>query len=400
MEIYEPAEDSYLLQKVVREYANGRVLDIGTGSGIQALTALESSRVRDVLAVDINQNAVTKLKEKVQSGRLRKLRVQESNLFSRVEGKFNTIIFNPPYLPQDEGIEDVALYGGKKGWEVSAKFFSKVSKHLISDGQILFLFSTLTNKEKIEELIGHNLLEFEEVASKKIAFEKLYVYRITKSALLRELEGKLLENVCYFTQGKRGIIYTALLDKNKNIKTHLPSKKNIVKVGIKATRPGSKAEGRIKHEAGWLRRLNKKGIGPRLLFSGEDYFVYPFIEGEFILDWIPGHTKTEILSVLQDVLEQCYTLDSLNVTKEEMHHPQKHILIDPSGKAWLLDFERCVETEKPKNVTQFIEFICRMNKELKKKEISIGVSSLRELAAEYKSTFSRESFADIKRSLQ
>jgi methylase of polypeptide subunit release factors len=46
MAIYEPQEDSFLLQKVLKEYAFGRVLDMGTGSGIQALTAMRFPNVR------------------------------------------------------------------------------------------------------------------------------------------------------------------------------------------------------------------------------------------------------------------------------------------------------------------------------------------------------------------
>ena len=119
MDIYLPAEDSYLLQKFVRRFAVGRVLDMGTGSGIQALTAIEVPSVREVLAIDINPRAVEELKKEIEKRKLRKIKAVESDLFELVEGFFNLIIFNPPYLPQDKGIEDVALYGGKKGWEIS-----------------------------------------------------------------------------------------------------------------------------------------------------------------------------------------------------------------------------------------------------------------------------------------
>ena len=170
MDIYEPAEDSYLLQKEVQAHAEGRVLDLGTGSGIQGLAAIKSPRVREVLSVDINENAISELQKIIRQQKLRKIKVLKSNLFENITGKFNTIIFNPPYLPQDEGIEDAALYGGKKGWEVSEQFFHKASSHLIPNGNILFLFSTLTNKEKVEEIIGHHLFQFKELSS-----EKMYV---------------------------------------------------------------------------------------------------------------------------------------------------------------------------------------------------------------------------------
>ena len=78
-----------------------------------------------------------------------------------------------------------------------------------------------------------------------------------------------------------------------------------------------------------------------------------------------------------------------------MHHPQKHILINERNEPVLLDFERCHQTEKPGNVTQFIEFICRVEKELAKKFFKIEVNKLRELAKEYKDSYANEVFNEI-----
>ena len=56
--IYEPAEDSYLLVEEVRKRARGKkVLDVGTGSGIQARAAY-SAGAREVLAVDIDLSLI------------------------------------------------------------------------------------------------------------------------------------------------------------------------------------------------------------------------------------------------------------------------------------------------------------------------------------------------------
>ena len=389
MEIYQPAEDSYLLQKYVKKYSFGRVLDLGTGSGIQAITAAKCKNVREIIAVDINQKAVKELAEK----RLKKIQAQKSDLFSNVKDKFDTIIFNPPYLPQDKGIEDPALYGGKHGWEISEKFFNHVSRFLVPNGKILFLFSSLTNKEKIEEVISKNLLEFKELDKEKLPmFETLYVYLIEKSKVLRELERKGVEEIKYLTHGKRGNIFTGISDKSKRVKTHF-AKKEIVKVGIKIKRKESSAIERMKNEAKWLNVLNQKNIGPKFLFSGEDYLVYKFVEGEFILDWIRDNKKTDIKKVLISVLKQCYTLDQLDVNKEEMHHPLKHIVVDKFDKPVLLDFERCSKTDKPKNVTQFVEFICRIKEEMK--SFKINVDRLRNLAKEYKKNINPETFKNI-----
>ncbi|MBU0456609.1 MAG: methyltransferase [Nanoarchaeota archaeon] len=397
--MYQPAEDSYLLQKFVRKYAFGRVLDIGTGSGIQALTAIENPNVKEVIAVDINENVVNRLNDEIKEKKLRKINVLQSDLFENVEGYFNLIIFNPPYLPQDKGIEDVSLYGGKRGWEISERFFNHISKYLFPDGKILFLFSSLTNRTKIEEIINNNLLEYKEIGKEKLAFEELFVYEIFKTPLLRELERKGIENIHYFTQGKRGVIFTGVLDKSKLIKTHFPSKKNLIKVAIKIKRKESKALERIKNEVNWLKVLNNENIGPRLLFYDKEYFVYGFVEGKFILDWIKDNGKEEIKKILIQILEQCFVMDILKVNKEEMHHPLKHIVIDRNNKSVLLDFERCNKTEKPKNVTQFIEFIFRVKKELGAKQIGVDEGDLRKLSMDYKNTYNDITFKNIIKAL-
>src|SRR3989344_1591842 len=214
MDIYQPAEDSYLLQKAVRSYAEGRVLDLGTGSGIQALTAVKVSAVREVVAVDINEEVVTQLQQKIKQEKLRKISAAVSDIFSNVHSQFNLIIVNPPYLPQDKGVEDKAIYGGKKGWEYIERFFASVSSYLFGDGKILLLFSSLTKKEKVEEIIGRYLFQFQEVEKEKMAFEELYVYVIEKNPLLRELESKGIEQVHYFTHGKRGNIYVGYFNRH------------------------------------------------------------------------------------------------------------------------------------------------------------------------------------------
>ena len=395
MDIYQPAEDSYLLQKYVRRYATGRVLDIGTGSGIQALTAIEVPSVREAVAVDINLNAVEALKREIEKRKLRKIKVLQGDLFNQAEGSFNVVIFNPPYLPQDKGIEDSALYGGKKGWEISERFFKSVSSHMFPEGTVLFLFSSLTNKQKIEEILEHNLLQWEELGEEKIAFETLYVYKITKTPLLRQLEGKLLRNVHYFAEGKRGIIYTAQSDQNQLIKKQVPVKRRTIIVAIKVKKKESKSADAIASEVFWLKALNERAIGPRMLFSGEEYVAYEFVEGEYIEEWLPKASKDDMQKVLKVVFQQCYVMDKLNVNKEEMHHPLKHIIVDINLNATLIDFERCYETEKPHNVTQFADFVGKHRPTLVKKGFTFTLKELREAAAEYKEKYDAKEFEKI-----
>src|SRR3989338_4349986 len=151
-EVYEPQEDSFLLAEQVKKYAKGNVLDMGTGSGIQAITAAKCVNVKAVTAVDVNPSAVKMANANALKGGVRNIEFLESNIFSALNGrKFDTIIFNPPYLPADIMAKDVALDGGKKGYEVLGKFIEGVNDFLKEDGIVLFIFSSLTNKKKIDE---------------------------------------------------------------------------------------------------------------------------------------------------------------------------------------------------------------------------------------------------------
>jgi release factor glutamine methyltransferase len=172
-DVYEPREDSLLLEKYVRKFARGNVLDMGTGSGIQAIAAAE--RATSVVAVDINQDAIEACKRDV----CEKIIFLKSDLFSALEGKtFDTIIFNAPYLPDDESYKDVALDGGKIGYEVIERFLKDAKRFLTMDGLILLVFSSFTDKTKVDALIRMNGFEFNELERIHVMFEDIYCYKL------------------------------------------------------------------------------------------------------------------------------------------------------------------------------------------------------------------------------
>jgi release factor glutamine methyltransferase len=179
--IYSPAEDSFLLAKEVEKYAFGRVLDMATGSGIQAEKASNSVAVKSVLAADIAEDSV----EYVNSLGLNNTKAIKSDLFSDVFGKYDTIIFNPPYLPQDEREDaESALIttGGLHGHELVERFLDSASLYLSNKGIILMVFSSLTGKEKVEEIIQQKGFIGIPLSSQKISFEELYVYMVKRNS--------------------------------------------------------------------------------------------------------------------------------------------------------------------------------------------------------------------------
>jgi len=175
--VYAPREDSKLLAEQVEKYAHGNVLDMGTGSGIQAVVAARKKEVKNILAADINPLAIEEAKKKIIN---KKIKWVISDLFRNVGGMFDTIIFNPPYLPEDIRVKDLALDGGKKGYEIIERFLNSVNRFLKPKGIILLVFSSLTKREKVDSFIKKNNLKYKLLATKHIFFEDMYVYRIGK----------------------------------------------------------------------------------------------------------------------------------------------------------------------------------------------------------------------------
>ncbi|MBI2138694.1 methyltransferase [Candidatus Woesearchaeota archaeon] len=184
MGVYEPREDSFLLQKFVKKFAKGYVLDMGTGSGILAEEAAQSKKVVKVFGVDINEEAIVHC---IRNQKSKKIIFAKSNLFSLFRDykpyrdiKFDLVIFNPPYLPSDDKAPDTALDGGNEGYELICRFLHESERWLRPNGKILLLFSSFTGKEKLDSFLGRNFWEFKELAREHIWFEDLTVYAVSR----------------------------------------------------------------------------------------------------------------------------------------------------------------------------------------------------------------------------
>lgn len=377
--LYEPAEDSLLLQKHIKDYAHGTVLEIGTGSGILATTAAQCPAVKSVLAVDIQKGIVEHCKKTITN---EKITFKQSDLFSNVKEMFDCIIFNPPYLPTNPRDPDVTLDAGKKGYELIVRFLHEANKHLTLNGTILLLFSSFSKKHIIDDCIKKNVLEAEKIDEQHISFETLYVYAITKSSLLKYMEKHKIINVHYFAKGKRGLVYKGIYEKKTVI--------------VKVQRPDAITPFIVQFEAQWLKKLNPKKIGPKLFFATEHFLVMEFIEGLLFEDFIQTHQKKEIALIIKKLLHQMYLLDTLGINKYEMNHPDKHIIIR-KGTPIIIDFERCRYTEDPKNITQIVQFISsgRITALLEEKGICVDKRGIQTAARNYKFDRNKENFYEI-----
>ena len=180
-EVYRPSDDTFLLAKHLDVSAGEDVLDMGTGCGL--LGILSAKRGAKVMAVDISPYAVScaELNAKL-NGVASRIDAEQSDLFQKVSGKFELVIFNPPYLPMDQndrtkGWLEKAWQGGKSGREVIERFVKVLPSYLKPNGRMLMVLSSLTDPEKVVHALESQRLDVAILEEESFEFERLIVLR-------------------------------------------------------------------------------------------------------------------------------------------------------------------------------------------------------------------------------
>jgi release factor glutamine methyltransferase len=144
-------ETELLAELVLTEFSRGNqsaisVVDVGTGSGILAITlALEQPAFR-VTAVDVSEEALGLARENAERLRIAdRIAFLRSDLLGQVEGPFDWIVANLPYIPtgdlgtlQREVRFDpvIALDGGKDGLTIVKRLIESIPGKLASNGAV------------------------------------------------------------------------------------------------------------------------------------------------------------------------------------------------------------------------------------------------------------------------
>jgi len=177
--IYPPAEDSFLMSNILKENLPDllkenpdlKFLEIGSGSGIHLQTALSSGiKKENIFSSDINRSAVSHCSSLG-------FNCIYSNLFENIEGKYDIIIFNPPYLPEDKDepkSSRLSTTGGKTGSEIIIRFLQQAKKYLNKNGKIFLITSSLASD------IDFNTFGYKskEVGCEKLFFERLCIWEL------------------------------------------------------------------------------------------------------------------------------------------------------------------------------------------------------------------------------
>jgi release factor glutamine methyltransferase len=146
-QVYVPFDQSIvdLLDRNLEVAPSDEVLDMGTGTGILALLAAKKGAQR-VVAVDILDKAILNARENARRlGLDGKIEVRgPCDLFECVPEKFDSVIFNPPWIRGDaKSVYEGAQYD--RYGDIIERFLTGVGTHLKRDGCIYLFYSDISD---------------------------------------------------------------------------------------------------------------------------------------------------------------------------------------------------------------------------------------------------------------
>ena len=177
-EVYEPAEDTFLIAESLPLVNCDTVLDMGTGCGLLAVVAAD--RASHVIAVDVNPYAVNCAQENIKFNRVtEKVDILQGDLFEPLKSgcRFDLILFNVPYLPvvgsEEKSWIEKAWSGGETGRTVIDAFLREVPEYLSENGSLRLVQSTLTDINETIANLRRNGMDAEVIAENESMFEKI-----------------------------------------------------------------------------------------------------------------------------------------------------------------------------------------------------------------------------------
>ena len=164
-----PRQETEFLVEAVLGYARSRddhalsIADIGTGSGAIAVALACQLPKAKVYATDVSREALRVAGENVRRHRLEgRVHLRHGDLFAALDGPFDVVVSNPPYLSDDEAAHlppDVqreprlALVAGPDGMDVLHRLIVGAREY-VKPGGLLVVEIDPRRLEEVEGLVG------------------------------------------------------------------------------------------------------------------------------------------------------------------------------------------------------------------------------------------------------
>lgn len=152
--------------EVIQERKYQRILDLCSGSGAIGLSIAKILEFTNVTLSDINKGAILVSEENAEDLKVKdRVNFIVSDLFSMIDGKFDLIISNPPYISEKDmeelsvSVKDyephLALYGGIRGLDFYQTIAEQASEHLTDHGMLIFEIG-YDQSQEVENMLREN----------------------------------------------------------------------------------------------------------------------------------------------------------------------------------------------------------------------------------------------------
>jgi release factor glutamine methyltransferase len=160
------------IQYLNKMFVSPKILDLCCGSGAIGIALKNKLKLSSITMSDISNKALDVARKNINTYNY-DIEIIESDLFGKINDKFDCIISNPPYIKDDEEIEEIvknnepniALYGGKDGLDFYERILKEVKNYLNDKFLIAFEIGA-TQKEDIIT-IANKYLSNIEIETKK-----------------------------------------------------------------------------------------------------------------------------------------------------------------------------------------------------------------------------------------
>ncbi|MBN1328409.1 MAG: methyltransferase [Candidatus Heimdallarchaeota archaeon] len=182
-DVYDPAEDSFLLAENVSVKNNEKILEVGSGTGYVSIYLAKKFPKAEYFALDINLSATkcTKLNAFNNSIELEVINSDMFNSLIKINPLFDIIVFNSPYLPvKEETCLAKAWSGGEEGLEIIKLFLINLPFYLKPTGRCYLVVSSYTNIKGMISIINSIKYSFKLLDSVTEGCETIQLYLIMK----------------------------------------------------------------------------------------------------------------------------------------------------------------------------------------------------------------------------